>query len=180
MKIISGKLKSRIISIKKKYKIRPTTNLMRKILFEWLSKYIANAKCLDCFAGSALLSIESVSRYANYVTTIEKNFYIYNNILKNIKRLSIKNINVINANILYWLNSNGTPYDIIFLDPPFNNKIIERVIYLLEKNNWTKQNTLIYIETQKKKHIKIPKKWFTFKKKNIGEASGVLYLVKKK
>ncbi|WP_343154801.1 16S rRNA (guanine(966)-N(2))-methyltransferase RsmD [Buchnera aphidicola (Pseudoregma panicola)] len=180
MKIISGKLKSRKINIKKNNIIRPTTCLMRKIIFEWLSKYINKSKCLDCFSGSGILSIEAISRNAKHVTCIEKNFYIYKNILNNIKILSIKNAKIININILNWLKKQGKPYDIIFLDPPFYNKIIDKVIYFLKKNNWTKKNTFIYLEKQIKHKIKIPKNWISFKKKNIGQTIGILYLVNKK
>ncbi|WP_343184058.1 16S rRNA (guanine(966)-N(2))-methyltransferase RsmD [Buchnera aphidicola (Ceratovacuna keduensis)] len=180
MKIISGKLKSRKINIKKNNIIRPTTCLMRKVLFEWLSKYIKQSKCLDCFSGSGILSIESISRNAKYVISIEKNFFIYKNILNNIKNLSIKNIKVINTNILNLLKKPGKPYDIIFLDPPFYNKIIDNVIYFLTKNNWTKKNTFIFLEKQIKQKIKIPKNWINFKKKNIGQTIGILYLVKNK
>ncbi|WP_343189966.1 16S rRNA (guanine(966)-N(2))-methyltransferase RsmD [Buchnera aphidicola] len=178
MKIISGKFKSRNIIINKKNKVRPTTNLMKKVLFEWLSKYIKKSKCLDCFCGSASLSIEAISRNAKCVTSLEKNFYLYKNILKNIKKLSIKNINVINVNALKWLNRYGKPYDIIFLDPPFNNNIINNIIILLKKNNWTKKNTIVYLENIKKKNIYIPKNWKNIKKKNIGQTIGKLYLVK--
>ncbi|BGI51265.1 MAG: 16S rRNA (guanine(966)-N(2))-methyltransferase RsmD [Buchnera aphidicola (Ceratovacuna japonica)] len=180
MKIISGTLKSRNIIIKKNNVIRPTTHLMRKIIFEWLSKYIKKSKCLDCFSGSGILSIEAISRKAKYVTCLEKNINAYRNILNNIKKLSIENIKVIRTNTLNWLKKIGKPYDIIFLDPPYYNNIINDVIYFLEKNNWTKKNTLIYLENQIKQKINVPKNWTNFKKKFIGQSICKLYLVLKK
>ncbi|WP_343188238.1 16S rRNA (guanine(966)-N(2))-methyltransferase RsmD [Buchnera aphidicola (Ceratoglyphina bambusae)] len=178
MKIIAGKFKSRIIKINKNKKLKPTTNLMKKTLFNWLSNYIKNSKCLDCFSGSAALGIEAISRNAKFVTCLEKNFNIYKNILKNINNLSIKNIEIINVNSIIWLKKYGKPYDIIFLDPPFKTTIINYIITLLKKNNWTKKNTFIYLENQIKKKIFIPKNWKKYKKKTVGQTIGNLYIIK--
>lgn len=81
--IISGKLKGRKISFSNISNLRPTTNQIRETLFEWLSKYIKNSRCLDCFAGSGALGIEAISRHAAFSTLLEikkKHFLIYKKI----------------------------------------------------------------------------------------------------
>ena len=69
--IISGKLKGRKLSFKNSLNIRPTTNRIRETLFNWLSKYVENSHCLDCFAGSGALGLEAISRNAKFVTLLE-------------------------------------------------------------------------------------------------------------
>ncbi|XBC41541.1 MAG: RsmD family RNA methyltransferase [Buchnera aphidicola (Nurudea yanoniella)] len=72
MRIISGIFRGYKISIKKNSGIRPTSDRMRETLFNWIKERIINSTCLDCFSGSGILGIEAISRYAAYVTCIEK------------------------------------------------------------------------------------------------------------
>lgn len=103
VRIISGEFRGRKISIKTSYKIRPTTDRMRETLFNWINKRIINANCLDCFAGSGALGIEAVSRYASFVTFIEK----HKNIIQKLKKIFIKlnksNVEIIHSNAINWL-----------------------------------------------------------------------------
>lgn len=103
IRIISGKLRHRnIITIANK-KIRPTKNIIKETIFNWLSNKIINSKCLDCFAGSGSLGIEAISRNAKSVTFLEKNKKILENIKNNIKKLKIKNVKLINTDTISWL-----------------------------------------------------------------------------
>jgi 16S rRNA (guanine966-N2)-methyltransferase len=133
--IISGKLKGHKIFIKKNIKIRPTTNRIRETIFNWLSKYVNNARCLDCFAGSGALGIEAISRNAKFVTFLEKNKNTVISLKENIKRLNISNLEVIHTDTLYWLKKNRKPYDIVFIDPPYKTKLVNQTLFLLEKKN---------------------------------------------
>ncbi|CAL4317880.1 16S rRNA (guanine(966)-N(2))-methyltransferase RsmD [Buchnera aphidicola] len=178
--IIAGKFKGKKIYFKDNLYLRPTTNRIRETLFNWLSKTVQNAICLDCFAGSGVLGIESISRNATHVTSLEidKNTAI---ILKNnIKKLKINNLNVIHTNAIHWLKKNGTPYDIIFIDPPYSIELINETLILLNKNKWLKKNSMIYIEKNKKKILKIPENWVLYKKKHTSQIEYYLYTLNNK
>ena len=71
VRIIAGKWRSRKITFPNKIHIRPTTDRIRETVFNWLTPYTQNANCLDAFAGSGVLSFESLSRGANHVTMID-------------------------------------------------------------------------------------------------------------
>ncbi|CAL4317763.1 16S rRNA (guanine(966)-N(2))-methyltransferase RsmD [Buchnera aphidicola] len=180
LKIIGGKFKKHKIYINHSKNLRPTTNFIRETLFNWITKYIQNAICLDCFAGSGILGIESISRHAKHVTSLEidkKNiFYIY----KNLKKLKINTIKIIHTNTLKWLKEKKNKYNIIFLDPPYNNfQLLQKTIFLLEKNKYTKKNTIIYIEKKiSKKTFHIPKNWIIQKKKATKKIEYTIYLKK--
>ncbi|WP_343183567.1 16S rRNA (guanine(966)-N(2))-methyltransferase RsmD [Buchnera aphidicola] len=180
LRIIGGKFKNNKIHIKHSKKLRPTPNYIRETLFNWLQQYIQDSKCLDCFAGSGILGIEAVSRNAKYVTSLEINKKNTKKIKKNLNRLKIKNIKVICINTINWLKKKKNQYDIIFLDPPYNNSILlKKSIILLEKNKWTKKNTLIYIEKKMvKKKLKVPKNWIIKKEKNSKNIKYSIYLRK--
>lgn len=163
--IISGKLKGRKISFKNFPKLRPTTNRIREMLFEWLSQHLKNARCLDCFSGSGALGIEAISRYADFLTFLEIEKKIVLNLKKNIEKLNISNSEIIHTNTFNWLKKNGKPYDIVFIDPPYHQKLIKKTIFLLENNNWIKKNSIIYIEKEKKEPLIMSKNWILYKKK---------------
>ncbi len=166
IKIIGGKFKGIKIKTLKDKNIKPTLVTIRKTLFDWLNPFIKNFKCLDCFAGSGILSLESISRYAKHVTLIEKKYKIFKNIKNNFKKIKKKKYSIVNINILTWLKKKKIKYNLIFIDPPYKNNNINLIIKLINKNNLSKKS-FIYIETYKKnKILNIPKKWKLYKKKN--------------
>ncbi|QIE01791.1 16S rRNA (guanine(966)-N(2))-methyltransferase RsmD [Buchnera aphidicola] len=177
--IISGKFKGRKIYFNNYYNLRPTTNKIRETLFQWLSKDIKNAKCLDCFSGSGALGIEAISRYAKFLTLLEIEKKTFWNLKKNIKILNISNAEIICTNTLHWLKKTGTPYDIIFIDPPYYQGLVEKTIHLLDNKKWTKKNSIIYIEQEKNKSLTIPNNWILYKQKNQNQIEYYLYIVNK-
>ncbi|NIH16784.1 MAG: 16S rRNA (guanine(966)-N(2))-methyltransferase RsmD [Buchnera aphidicola (Periphyllus lyropictus)] len=180
LNIIGGKFKRKKINIKHSNELRPTKNFIRETLFNWLKKYIYNSKCLDCFSGSGILGIESISRNAKLVTALEINKKHVQYIKKNLKKLKIKKMKVIHANTVKWLYKKKFQYDIIFLDPPYNNNyLLKKSIFLLEKKKWIKKNGIIYIEKKRnKKKIIIPKNWIIKKKKKTKKIEYKIYLKK--
>lgn len=173
--IISGKFKGRKISFNSTLHLRPTTNRIRETVFEWLSKYIKNSRCLDCFAGSGGLGIEAISRYAAFSTFLEIEKKTIVDLKNNIKKLKIDNAEIIHTNTLSWLKKNGKPYDIIFIDPPYYQGLIESTLNLLENNKWIKKKSFVYIEKEKKKSLILPQNWILYKKKITNHIEYCLY-----
>ncbi len=181
IKITSGILKNIHINTINNKLLKPTLVNIRKTLFNWINKYIKNKICLDCFSGSGILSIESLSNNAKFVIILEKNYKIYKNIKKNLKKINNKNYKIININTLIWLKKkNNIIFDIIFIDPPYNMyKILNKCINLIEKNNLIKKNSIIYIETNKKNNnINIPYSWKIYKKKYTQNNKYYLFIKK--
>ncbi|WP_154049096.1 16S rRNA (guanine(966)-N(2))-methyltransferase RsmD [Buchnera aphidicola] len=168
IRITGGLFKGRIIHSLHHTNIRPTRNCIKQVIFNWLQKDIKNSICLDCFAGSGSLSIESISRSAKSVTALEKNYILVKKIKETLKKFLINNISILHVKTQKWLKKKGDPYDIIYLDPPFNNKyLLNQAIMYLEKYSWTKKYSIIYIE-HTDNNIYIPSNWKLMKKKKIG------------
>ena len=87
IRIIGGFLKGSYISFPASSKLRPTSNKLREVLFNWLNFEIADLKCADCFSGSGALGIEAISRGAESVLFIEKTPKFASSIETNLKRL---------------------------------------------------------------------------------------------
>ncbi|WGS66190.1 16S rRNA (guanine(966)-N(2))-methyltransferase RsmD [Enterobacteriaceae bacterium ET-AT1-13] len=177
--INTGKWKNYKLFINNNYNLRPTTSIIKKILFNWIKPIIKNSICLDCFAGSGSLGIEALSNYANKVFFLDNNKNIINQLKQNLKLLNYNNYNncVININTINWLNiKSKVRFNIVFLDPPFKKNLLNKTINLLEKNKYLSNTSLIYIESKKKKIIKLPKNWYIKKIKIIGNVLIRLYL----
>ncbi|URJ33266.1 16S rRNA (guanine(966)-N(2))-methyltransferase RsmD [Candidatus Blochmannia vicinus] len=183
IRIIGGKWKGRKIPIIQCANVRPTTNRIREMLFSWLAPIISGAICLDCFAGSGALGLESLSRGANKVTFLDNKYMCITALMTIIRSFLEYNSEVIYTDCRSWLRRAIAAYDVIFLDPPFqDNVIIPEVIFLLERYNLFKKESWIYIETSKNKNIFnvniIPSYWFLYRKKTT--QSIVCYLFVRK
>lgn len=180
IKIIGGKWKRRKINfLGKERNLRPTISRIKETLFNWLDPYIVNFKCLDCYAGSGSLSLEALSRQAHSVTLLEKNYKIVNQLKKVFIDFKINNGKIIYTDTLFWLKKKGIPYDLIFIDAPFYKNMVEKTIYLLEKNQWLSNQSLIYVECESKlKKIHIPSNWYVYREKHTKKITFRLYFRK--
>ena len=72
LRIIGGKWRGRKVSFSDRKEIRPTGDRIRETLFNWLTNEMADACCLDLFAGSGILGIEALSRGAAKITFVDR------------------------------------------------------------------------------------------------------------
>ncbi len=76
--------------------MRPTSGKTRETLFNWLQFDIDGKTILDPFTGTGALGIEAISRGAEKVYFIEKNFKVYNILKSNLKILDFSQYKLIN------------------------------------------------------------------------------------
>ena len=83
IRISGGNLKGKKIYFEFNDNLRPTSNKLREILFNWTHFELEqDFECLDLFAGTGALGFEAISRNANKVTFVELNKKHYLNIKK--------------------------------------------------------------------------------------------------
>lgn len=180
IRIIAGKWKGRNIPVINQLTVRPTTARIRETLFNWLDPVISNAICLDCFTGSGALGLESLSRGAQKVTFIDKNYACITSLRNTVQIIQNHHIEIIYSDCRNWLRQSNNTYNIIFLDPPFcNHPIILEVIYLLEQYHHFQKQSWIYIEAPKNQNYfncyNFPKHWFLYRKTSTQSLSIYLY-----
>ena len=126
VRIISGRFRGRKLPVLDVQGLRPTTDKNREMLFSWLMPYISDSKCLDAFAGSGGLGFEALSRYAKSCTFIELDKKAAQKVADNIQLLdlSAQQAKIIQGNTLDTANKMNQPYEMIFLDPPFNQNLL--------------------------------------------------------
>ena len=176
IRIISGLWRGRKLPVYEAEGLRPTTDRIKETVFNWLAQDIPHAKCLDIFAGSGGLGFEAASRQATDVVMLELNKDAHKQLLSNISTLKTESIQAININAIDYLSKPGNAFDIVFIDPPFRQGLLDKVIHLLEENGWLKENAMIYIETEKELVLKeIPEYWSLYREKTAGQVSFRLY-----
>ena len=133
VRIISGRFRGRKLSVLDVQGLRPTTDKNKEMLFSWLIPYILDAVCLDAIAGSGGLGFEALSRYGKSCTFIELNKNAAKKLADNIQLLDLSSqqAQIIQGNTLDTLNNLNQPYDLIFLDPPFNQDLIPQTLSLI-------------------------------------------------
>lgn len=160
IRIIGGQWRGRKLTVLNSLHVRPTPNRVRETLFNWLTPVINGATCLDCFAGSGALGLEALSRQAANVILLEKNRAASVQLGKTLELLKTKKAKIFHTNSLLWLNQPGNAYDVVFIDPPFRQDMINKTINLLERHHRLMPTAWIYIETEiKNSAFNVPKHW---------------------
>ena len=149
IRIISGRWRGRRVSFPNIQGLRPTPDRVRETLFNWLRPYIVGANCLDLFAGSGALSFEALSRGASYVCAVEQNLVVGASLREAARTLAVdeSTLTLVSEEGLSWLNHKAvTPFDIVFLDPPYALGLLPSCLQLLQEKGWLKNQSLVYIE----------------------------------
>ena len=177
MRIISGELKGKKLSVPLDKSTRPLKDMVRESIFNILdhsnkiSTKVYDAKVLDLFSGTGSFGIECLSRGAAEVIFIE-NYHNSLKILKqNIFNLKLENKSTVYNYSAYNLkdtNLENRIFDIIFLDPPFKDREIDNLIDQIKKLKVFDVNTLLVIHRNKKSDDNISQYLNIIEEKNYG------------
>ena len=168
VRIIGGHHRGKKIYFPSALDLRPTPSRVRETLFNWLMHRLHDICCLDAFAGSGALGFEAWSRGARHVTFIEQSHTAFLNLKKQADAFDASALQVIEGDTLVNLNSLTRPFDLVFLDPPFDKPdLLDKSIIHLEQSNVLTQNGLIYTESTQQ-ITPNPVHWNTLKAKKAG------------
>jgi 16S rRNA (guanine966-N2)-methyltransferase len=176
IRISGGYLKGKNIPFDHKSSLRPTSNKLREILFDWLQFEIKDFECLDLFSGTGALGIEAISRGAKNSFFVELNKKNYRLIKSNLKQLELESKStVLFKDAISWTSKNDlSQFNLIFVDPPFNKDIEEEVLEVLASNKTLSSACKIYLEHSKFSSIEIPSSFTILKEKNVGDVKAYL------
>ena len=126
VRIIGGQWRSRILRFAPVPGLRPTPDRVRETLFNWLGQDLTGLCCLDLFAGSGALGLEALSRNAREVVFVERDARVRAALAAAALSLGAGTRARIGAgDALQFLRSADTAFDLIFLDPPFNQDLLD-------------------------------------------------------
>ncbi|MCP3670820.1 MAG: 16S rRNA (guanine(966)-N(2))-methyltransferase RsmD [Gammaproteobacteria bacterium] len=176
VRIIGGEHRGRKLDFPDIQGLRPTGDRIRETLFNWLQVNLPGAECLDLFAGSGALGLEAASRGAGRVLMLDRSPVAVDQLRQNISLLGLNQASVEQADALVWLQAVPQPFDIVFLDPPFADELLQQVCHQLVVGGWLKPNALLYIETDAVNGLpQLPSVWRRLKEKKAGQVGYFLY-----
>jgi len=83
------------------------------------------------------------------VCLIEKNRKVFQNLESNFKLLDNFQYQLNNSDSIIFLDKqNNNPFDLVFLDPPFNQNLVPLTLGLLSQKNYLHSESQIYIESE--------------------------------
>ena len=161
LRIIGGSWRGRKLGFPDVDGLRPTGDRIRETLFNWLAPDITGARCLDLFAGSGALGLEALSRGAGESVLIEKHPLAAQSLVKNLALLNAEKAQVINTDALSYLsNANSVvPFDVVFIDPPFQQNLWQQTNDLLERQKLLSERCVIYVESGIEDQYEVPASW---------------------
>lgn len=132
VRIIGGKHRGRKLPVADAPGLRPTPDRVRETLFNWLGQNLTGWHCLDLFAGSGALGFEALSRGAASVVLVEQVARVARGLQAAADLLADSGLQVVCADALVYLSrpalSQGAKLDLVFLDPPYGQGWLDRII----------------------------------------------------
>ncbi len=179
MKIISGLYKGREI---KGYDIigtRPTMNRIKESLFAMIQNYLDEAIVLDLFSGTGNYGIEALSNGSKYVYFNDLNPKCIKVIKDNLDYCNIKsNYEVLNLDYnkcLDYLHNKNIKFDLIFLDPPYKEDIINSIISKINEYDLLNNKGLIICELTNNNLLNNYKDLSIYKTRKYGDKEIIIY-----
>ena len=138
------------------------------------------ARVLDLFAGSGALGLEALSRGAAQVTFVEQDRRAAQAIEALIKEWGEQSATVTSADAAGWLvkTQPATPFDIVFLDPPYDTGLLARAAQALATPGWLAPDARVYVERRAREPLAaLPESWRELRAGRAGEVGYHLFSV---
>jgi 16S rRNA (guanine966-N2)-methyltransferase len=146
VRIIGGEWGGRRLGFPDAQGLRPTADRVRETVFNWLQHELYGRRVLDAFAGSGALGFEAASRGAREVVMLERSRKVVAALEANIREFQARNVTIHCIDALDYLARATQPFDIVFLDPPFGQGLIDPVLKLLVDRKLVEPDGKIYVE----------------------------------
>lgn len=161
LRIITGHLRGRKLIVPPAYVTRPTSDRVRESIFNLLESFFfkkgydfSHITVLDAFAGSGALGFEALSRGAKHVTFFEKDPQAFKILKQNAALLALEpeKFDILRTSVLSPPVTSQERY-LIFLDPPYRQKLWEPSYKSLKQKGWIGPHSLIVYECDKREDI---------------------------
>lgn len=150
VRVIGGERRGKRLLSVRGLATRPTADRVREAIYNIISSRVSGASVLDLFAGTGILGIEALSRGARFAIFIDNCRAPVDIIRKNLIACRFEaRAKVIQQDIqrgLGWLKNEGSPFDLVFMDPPYQKMLIGSTLSLLFNSGTLSRDSLIVVE----------------------------------
>jgi 16S rRNA (guanine966-N2)-methyltransferase len=152
VRIIAGAWRGRKLQAPPGAETRPTSDRVRQAMFDMLLHapwggrgVIEDAKVLDAFAGTGALGLEALSRGAAEAVFFERSPAALESLRANIAACGAQaRTRVLPRDAMQC--GAGIGRNLIFLDPPYGEEIVQRSIHILRTQGWLLPQCLVVAE----------------------------------
>ncbi len=171
VRIIGGAWRGRRIPVLDQADLRPTPDRVRETLFNWLRSAVGGARCRALYAGSGALGLEARARGAREAGFVERSAPAAANLRTQLERLrgaDRAQVQCLDAEA--YLREPVAPFDLVFLDPPFGQNALARIVTLLAAGERIAPGGLVYLESERTAGVPaMPPGWQALRSKVAGE-----------
>ncbi|MDD6207659.1 MAG: 16S rRNA (guanine(966)-N(2))-methyltransferase RsmD [Clostridiales bacterium] len=150
MRVIAGTARRIVLNTPKGKQTRPTTDRIKETLFNILQPELYDAVFLDLFSGSGAIAIEALSRGAKKAVLAEQDKEALACIRDNLSRTHLSERAVVMQRDVFSclsdLERGKETFDIVFMDPPYREKMEQRVLSVLKDASFICEDTMIVFE----------------------------------
>jgi len=168
VRIIGGKWRGRKLVFPDQPDLRPTLGRVRETLFNWLQGELLGSRCLDLFAGSGALGFEALSRGAAEVAFVDSSRRAVRCLQENAVKLGANGVTVLCADADTALRRLQGPWNIIFLDPPFQRFEAAGILEHIRSAGALAEDGVIYLEAPRRIPLELGD-WRLIKHSRAGE-----------
>jgi 16S rRNA (guanine966-N2)-methyltransferase len=143
VRIIAGSRKGHRIEAPKGLGTRPTSDFVREAAFNLIGP-VDGATVIDLFAGSGAMGLEALSRGAESCVFVESDRDACRAINANLDKLRFE-ARVLCRDVLSVLSAETGTFDLVLLDPPYDQELDERLASHLRRI--LAPNGLVVLET---------------------------------
>jgi 16S rRNA (guanine966-N2)-methyltransferase len=164
VRIIAGRWRRRVLKFPPMPGLRPTPDRVRETLFNWLGQDLSELSTLDLFAGSGALSFESLSRGAERAVAVDISDVAIAALRRNAVVLEATGLEVHRMDALTFLSAETRRFDVIYVDPPFDEQWMSRLWpYLAPRLN---AGACLYVEQPRR--VEPPAGWLVHSHQTAG------------
>ena len=145
MRIVSGSFRGKTLAAPQGEATRPTSDRARQAIFNILehaawSSGVRDARVIDLFAGSGALGFEALSRGAAFCLFVETDEAARGAIRENVEAMGLFGATRVHRRDATELgvrpSSDGAPFTLAFLDPPYAKGLGEAALEKLAAGGW--------------------------------------------
>jgi 16S rRNA (guanine966-N2)-methyltransferase len=154
-RVVAGAARGRRLAVPPGTSTRPTSDRAREALFSTLTSLrgpdgLAGARVLDLYSGSGAVGLEALSRGAVHALLVERDRRAVDVLAANVATVGLPGAQVRADDVgrLAAAQNPGEPYDVVFLDPPYDvpaAKVAE-VLTGLRAGGWLADGALVVVE----------------------------------
>ncbi len=172
LRIISGAMRRRQLTIPQGIATRPYTDRVRQIVFDRIVEHVPEARVADIYSGVGTLGLESISRGAASCVFIESSAEVHRCLKTNVELLA-DNIPTVcwKTDVRYTSfvpsGSDGMlPYTLLFFDPPYAQcptmepgGVLSKSLSRLSRPRVTSPDALLLVRTPGRVDLSVPAGW---------------------